>query len=67
MFQNDSRFQACVSESITKILGCKLKWELLAGDTTAPNCTTVSHFRYDSKFPNHDLDTQVSLAPDPCK
>ena len=44
------RFQACVSKSITKILGCKLKWELLAGDTASPKCSTVSQFRYFLKF-----------------
>ena len=43
--QNISEPQACVSESITYILGCKPKWEPLAGDTTLPNCTTVSQFR----------------------
>ena len=40
-----SESQACVSKSITDILGCKSKWEPLAGDTTLPNCTTISQFR----------------------
>ena len=37
--------QACVSKSITDILGCQPKWEPLAGDTSLPKCTTVAQFR----------------------
>ena len=47
-----SRFQACVSKSITTILGCKLKWEPLAFDISLPNCTTVAQFRYILDCPN---------------
>ena len=40
-------FKACMSKSLTEIVGCKPKWEpAFAGDITPPNCTTVSQFRY---------------------
>ena len=46
-------FQACISESVTKMLGCKPQWEPLASDTTLPPCTSVPEFRCEELFPNY--------------
>ena len=53
VFQDNCIFQACISESVTKMLGCKPQWEPLASDTTLPPCTSVAEFRWEELFPNY--------------